>query len=307
MPKTAVAALGILILLCQRAVADAPLYVGFLEGPQIREKAVSAQTHVRIAFRKEGTDWKPMPSNFGTLSALAGATHAYPDSVQWTVIFDGRTVGRITSQNPSKLNWYADIGTHVLTTKAAPTIHAGADDFNYGSEIRAKIRPLVLISGAAASATSQWDPQSWKPSLLSSDERRMAIAALRSKVANSERCNAPEQEPIHRVSYPDSAVDVVKSYRDNVGNLLFGVRLKDPKANCDFFDDETFFDYWFVMDRQRGVRYLDSQMTPVDAVDLDQSGRSEWLFFTSRHEDNDGYEIFYDDFGKKAQFNWSYH
>jgi len=248
-----------------------------------------------------------MASNFGTPSALAEATHAYPDRVQWKVIFDGRILGRLTSQNPNKINWYADIGTHLLTTKAAPTVHAGAADFIYGRETRAKIRPVVLISGAATSTSSQWDPQSWKPSLLSSDERRLAITALRSKVASSERCNAPEQEPIHRVPYRDNAVDVVKSYRDNAGNVLFGVRLKDPKANCDFFDDETFFDYWFVMDRQRGVHYLDSQMTPIDAVDLDQSGRSEWLFFTSRHEDDDGYEIFYDNFGKKAQFDWSYH
>ena len=247
-----------------------------------------------------------MASNFSTPSALFLANRAYPDRVEWMIVFDGRTLGRLTSRNPGRLNWYADIGTHVLTTRTAPVDRAGASDFTYGSGDEAKIRPLVLISGASDSAPRQWDPQGWKPSPLSADEWRRAIAAFRGKVANSERCEAPEQEPVHRVRYSDNAVVVVKSYRDNTGEVLFGLRLKDPKANCDFFDDETFFDYWFVMDRQR-IRYLDSQMTPIDAADLDHGGRSAWLFFTSRNEDNDGYEIFYDDFKKKTQFQWSYH
>jgi hypothetical protein len=309
--KTVFAVLGIQALLSYRAIADTPVYVGFLEGPQTTahdaSPPISARTHVRIAFRKDGVVWKPMASNFDTPSALSLASRAYPSSVQWTVVFDGRTLGNLASQNPGKLHWYADIGTHILTTKAAPVVRTGAADFVYGSGDEAKTRPLLLISGVGTSAPSQWDPQGWKPSSLSPEERRLAVAAFRGKIAKSERCDTPEQEPIHRVSYSDNAVAIIKSYRDNIGEVLFGARLKDPKANCDFFDDQTFFDYWFAIDRQQRLRYLDSQMTPIDAADLDHSGRSAWLFFTSRNEDNDGYELFYDDLKKKAQFQWSYH
>jgi len=52
---------------------------------------------------------------------------------------------------------------------------------------------------------------------------------------------------------------------------------------------------------------LGSQMTPMDAVDLDGKRHSEWLFQTARGEDEDGYELFYDDFSKKASFHWTYH
>jgi hypothetical protein len=304
--KTVVAALGISALLSYQASADTPPYVGFLEGPQTTgDNAISAGAHVRIAFRKDGVVWKPMASNFNTASALSLASRAYPGSVRWTVVFDGRALGNLTSRNPGQLHWYADIGTQALTRRTFPMVRAGAADFVYGSGNKAKIRPLLLIS--STSASSQWDPQGWKPSPLSSEERRLAIAAFRGKVSKSERCDTPEQEPIHRMPYSDNAVVIVKSYRDNTGEVLYGARLKDSKANCDFFDDETFFNYWFVIDRQQYVRYLDSQMTPIDAADLDHSSRSAWLFFTLRKEDDDGYELFYDDFKKKAQFQWSYH
>ena len=299
------------MLLSYRASADAPLYVGFLEGPQTAaigaNPPISARTHVRIAFRKDGLVWKPMASNFDTPSALSLASRAYPGSVRWTVVFDGRTLGDLTSRTPGKLHWYSDIGTHVLKTEAAvPMVRAGAADFFYGGGNKAKIRPLLLIS-AGTSTPAQWDPQGWKPSALNPDERRMAIAAFRNKVVSSQRCDAPEQSPGHPVPYGDNAVAIVKSYRDNGGEVLFSARLNDPKANCDFFDDETFFSYWFVIDRQRHIHYLDSQMTPIDAADLDHSGRSSWLFFTSHGDNDDGYELFYDDFKKKALFQWSYH
>lgn len=309
MRKIAAAALGISALFWCQAKAETPLYIGILEGPQTvahgANPPISAGTHIRIAFRKDGAAWKPMTSNFDTASALSLASRAYPSSVQWTVVFDGRTLGNITSRNSGKLNWYADIGTHILVTGVAPVVRVGAADFFYGSGNQAKIRPLLLISGTSTS--SQWDPQGWKPSQLTPDERRLAIAAFRNKVPKSQRCNTPEQEPIRWISYNDKAIVIVKSYRDRTGEVLYGARLKDPGANCDFFNDETFFNYWFVLDRRQQVRYLDSQMTPIDAADVDHSGRSVWVFFTSRKEDDDGYELFYNDFKNKAQFQWSYH
>ncbi len=86
-----------------------------------------------------------------------------------------------------------------------------------------------------------------------------------------------------------------------------GLRLDDKGANCDFFDDENFYDYWFLLQTNGAARLLDSQMTPMDAVDLENSGKSEWIFQTSRGEDREGYELFYDDLSKRASFRWTYH
>jgi hypothetical protein len=55
------------------------------------------------------------------------------------------------------------------------------------------------------------------------------------------------------------------------------------------------------------MRAGDSGRNSQDAVDLDNNGKSEWIFMTSRGEDEDGYELFYDDFSKKVSFSWTYH
>lgn len=89
--------------------------------------------------------------------------------------------------------------------------------------------------------------------------------------------------------------------------VILGLSLDDKGANCGFFDDETFFDYWFVLRGSGSVKLLGSQMMPVDAVDLDNSGKSAWIFLTSRGEDDFGYELFYEGFAKKASFSWAYH
>ena len=109
------------------------------------------------------------------------------------------------------------------------------------------------------------------------------------------------------VAYLDEDILFLKPYRASNGEVIFGVKLDDTKSNCGFFDDENFFDYWFLIDKRHAIRLLDTQMTPIDAADLDNDGHSEWVFLTSRGEDGDGYEMFYDDFDKKASFQWAYH
>ena len=297
--------MGALALAARQAAAETPTFIGVLEGPQTRPPAYSARTHVRIAFRRDGAAWTPMPSDFATPSALAVAHRLYPEGLTWTVVFNGRSLGSIESRSPGALHWYADVGVQVVTTRPVPVVRARAADFSYGSGVAAKVRPLLLVSGL--DAPRQWDPQDWRASPLTRQERRLAIAAFRGKVATSERCDRPEQEPARRVSFGDAAVSIVRSYRDNVGEVLLGARLNDPSANCGFFDDETFFDYWFLIDRRQRVRYLDSQMTPLEPADLDHTGRSAWLFFTSRGEDTHGYELFYDNFEKTARFQWTDH
>jgi hypothetical protein len=151
------------------------------------------------------------------------------------------------------------------------------------------------------------DPEGWKPTQLTTGEKNRAVNAFRERIPTSERCDQPEEGPVHKVPYADAAIRLLKAYRSRSGNVLLGMRLDDKGANCDFFDDENFFDYWFLLQTNGAARLLDSQMTPMDAVDLDNGGKSEWIFQTSRGEDREGYELFYDDFSKRASFSWTYH
>ena len=120
------------------AAGEPPLYVGVLEDGQAfpgnhQFPILSAEPHVRIAFRKQGADWLPMDTNYPNPTALEVANSTYPSSVDWTVIFDGKEAGRISSRNPGPLHWFADLGVQIITTDLAnvPRISAGAKDFEY--------------------------------------------------------------------------------------------------------------------------------------------------------------------------------
>lgn len=73
-----------------------------------------------------------------------------------------------------------------------------------------------------------------------------------------------------------------------------------------FFDDEHFYSYWFDLENGQ-ARYLDNEMTPLEAADVDDVGKSSWIFLTSRREDEDGYELFDGESRERARFHWSYH
>jgi hypothetical protein len=279
-----------------------PLFVGFIEDVEPGNLSPAmASIHARVAFLKQGADWIPIKWELGNEEAVA-RTVGLPATVHWTVVFDGRALGTITSK-AVPVGWYGDVGTQVITTKPTeiPRIAAGISDFSY-SDQKVLSRPLILVS-----APNFKDPEGWKPTVLSVDEKTLAIKEFRRRFPDLEHCDQPEEQPIHMIPYFDHEILFIKAYRSKNGEVILGERLDDRRSNCGFFDDQNFFDYWFVLDKQHGFRLLGSQMTPMDAADLDNSGKSEWIFHTSRGEDEDGYELFYEDFSKKASFHWTYH
>jgi hypothetical protein len=287
------------------AVENTPLYVGVLENIQARtgeDTLTNSGPHVRIAFYKRGHDWVAMDSHFTTQDSLKSAPSFYPSTVAWTVVFDGKKRGQIESAAPKSLDWYSDVGIEEIKTplKSVPVVATGAGDFSYQPG-KAKSRPLVLVS-----AENYRDPDGWKLTQLSPAEKAAALLRFRVKVKTSRHCSAPE-EGQKDVPYADSAVKTLKAYRSNNGTLLVGLRLDDPNANCGLFDDPDFYDYWFVANRGQNPRLLGSEMQPMEAADLDNSGKSQWVFHTSSGENHDGYVIYWDDFSKKASFGWTYH
>lgn len=298
------------MLLCSGGVlgspvarADSPIYVGILEGPQSHEPPISSQPHVRIAFRKQGSTWLPMDSGFGSRKALAEANNHYPDKVDWTVVFDGKSIGHISSRNPGPLHWYADIGTQIITTapRAIPTISVRASDFAYTSG-PAQTRPLLLVS-----EPNFRDPEHWKPTTLSATERQIAVQALRKQVPEMPQCQQPEQQPVTMLPYSDGEIITIKAYRSANDELIFGVRLDGARSICNWFDDQHFYDYWYVLSRPHGLRLLGHRMMPMEAADLDNGGTSEWVFHSLRGEDQEGYELYYDEFAKQEYFHWTEH
>ena len=213
----------------------------------------------------------------------------------------GRRLHPLPGQNCTPV--YSDVGTQAITTEPTdiPQVKIGASDFYYGDS-RVHARPLLLVS-----APNFKDPDGWKPTTLSAAEKRMAIREFRRMFPKMEQCDEPEVEPTYMVPYVDGEILFLKAYRSKGGEVLYGQKLDGRRSKCGFFDDKNFFDYWFVLGADQHIRLLDSQMTPMDAADLDNRGKSAWVFHTSRGEDWDGYELFYDDFAKRATFQWAYH
>jgi len=248
-----------------------------------------ADVHVRMAFEYRDNAW-----------------HAFDEkrqrAVSWTVVLNGRAMGTVQSRPDANHQHLGEVGIQSIASdrSAIPRIAAGASDFYYSGN-RARTRPLILVSAAHSS-----DPEHWTSTTLSAPEQKLAIESFRKKVMSMEQCDEPETQPIHLVPYTDDEVRLIKAYRSDGGEILFCQRLDDSRSPCGFFDDPVFFDYWFVM-KGTTVRFLGTQMTPMDAADLTGTGKSAWMFQTSRGEDQDGYELFYDDFNKKASFSWTYH
>lgn len=271
--------------------ADTPILVGVLEDVEPGNLSPGMATaHVRLAFEYTNRTWNSLRLE-------------YPSPVNWTVVFDGRAIGAIESRaSPSRAYIGGDVGIETITSRPSviPHVSVGASRFDYTGN-KARNRPLLLISTSHVR-----DPDHWKPAALSVDERKIAIDAFRRKVPSLEQCDQPEEEPIHIVPYSDGEVIFIQGYRSKSGELLVGERLDDTRSNCGFFDDPVFFDYWFAL-RGQTARFLDTQMVPMDAADLADTGSSVWVFQTSRGEDEDGYELFYEDFSKKVSINWTYH
>jgi hypothetical protein len=215
------------LLLPGIARSDDSLWVGVFEnvdGGNFLSPAM-ASPHVRVAFKKDGTDW-------------VAATSAIPQTMTWTVVFDGRSLGTITSATKSS-SAYGDVNTQVLTAAPADRIFVkkGAAEFSSTGDVPVKSRPLILVSEPHFR-----DPEGWKPTKLSFDEKNLAVNAFRKKIPTSERCDQPEEGPIYTVPYADAAIRFLKSYRSRSGNVILGMRLDDKSATCNFFDDNNFFD-----------------------------------------------------------------
>jgi hypothetical protein len=206
----AVTSISLLFVLPRVARGDASLWVGILEnvdGGNFLSPAMKSP-HVRVAFEKQGTEW------------IAAST-SIPKVMKWTVVFDGMALGTITSAAVASAA-YGDSNTQALTGDVPRGIFVreGAARFDYG--VRAKSRPVITVLEFHFQ-----DPEGWKPTALTSGERQRAVKAFRERIPTSERCDQPEEEPIHRVPYADTDTRLISVYRSKNGNVIFRMTLDD--------------------------------------------------------------------------------
>ena len=292
--KTAIALFGLfIVLVCQSAVAQTNVILGVLEDSVLdTPRADYDLPHVRdvrLVFTKAGKEWQPYEVGAG-----------YPDEVVWTIAFDGKDMGRVRSRKSGSLTIGLGIGQEEIISKTpVPTVGKRSIEFG-GFTDQAVYRPLIAVS-----QPNFKDPELWKPRVLSPDVLLAAREQFRKKFPKLCQSGADEVT-LKPLPYSDAAVKSIKSYAAKTGWKLVQLHL-DNAIDCN--DVEAGFEIdnpWFVIDSKGSVQYLDSGMFLVDAGDYDGDGKSE-LVFSIDSDNRGGYRIFYDDFKKKAEFEFTYH
>jgi hypothetical protein len=253
---------------------------------------------VRTVFEKVGDDWQAFRTRTESYHDLETLPMSYPKAMTWTVAFDGRNLGEITSQTPPHFRFYSEIGVGNITSRGpVPTV--GQRSIEYAGFLGTPVyRPLVAVSKPNFS-----DPEQWKPAQLSPALIAAARKQFRNKFPKASNCKNPEENILRPWNYRDEDVVITKGYSSKDGWSLLELKLTGNA--CDGNSQDAFHGQWYVVGSSGEVRFLATDMWLVDAGDYDNSGKSELLFSIDGYNMG-GYRLFYRDFTQSAEFLFHY-
>jgi hypothetical protein len=289
----------VLAMFSLAAKAQSPI-LGVLEDVPPFGSGMPHRRAVRVVFEKEGSEWQAFPSNCSDEHCLSSISVKYPLEIVWTVAFDGRSLGQITSTTPQRFGYYAEVGLQRITSASSvPTV--GERSREFGGQTDALVyRPLVTNSNPFVS-----DPEVWKRSTLSLGQVSRVRQAFRQHFGKL--CQLAEDHThLKPLEYTNENLAIVSTYKAKTGWAIARVRLQGA---IDCADTEAGFeidDSWFALDPQMQVQHLGDGIWLVDAGDYDNDGHSELIFSINR-DDSGGYELFYDQLKKHAVFQYIYH
>jgi hypothetical protein len=281
------------------------VYVGILD--DAREETWYGKTGaierriVMPAFEKSHSEWRPI-------------TSFTPRDMKWTVAFDGKNLGQVESQASSEGDGADQINSNssrakqsVLTPIAAiPSVGKPSREFIGTTSLLGLTtvrRPLVVVS-----KPNYGDPDHWKRARLPEEIARLVRQGFRKQYPHVDRC---EQEQIAERDwkFPDSALVLVAAYASNKNSFLVAASLSAGDCGWGGRPDDpldSFVHQWFFVDADRSVRRIGGFEELLDAGDYDNDGSSELIFFSTRSENSDAYDLVYDNFRKKVDLEIGY-
>jgi hypothetical protein len=256
---------------------------------------------VRAIFSKVGEDWQAFPTDTNSYRDLQTLPASYPKEVTWTIAFDGRNLGSVTSRTPSRFKLYSEIGMEeIVSPSTVPTI--GAKSADYSGYLRVPLyRPLVAVSQPNVS-----DPDQWKRADLAHDRVAAARRQFRLEFPKATNCRNPEENIAKPWMYQDEDIHVGKAYSSKSGWSLIEMNLTGNECDGEQGFQEAFNAQWFVIEPAGAAKFLGNDMWLVDAGDYDNDGRAELLFAIDAHN-RGGYRLYYQNFAKNAEFAFRYH
>ncbi|MBI5890342.1 MAG: hypothetical protein HZB47_06650 [Nitrosomonadales bacterium] len=299
--KTNVLVLIVLLMATANIYADTflgakPILVGVLDEKQC---AKDANTRALIMYAKTKDGWIGLDSPDSPDIQVAWDR-------QWTVGFDGKSLGtlRLTNSSPAyprRTDGY--FAGEVLLAPAGqfPIVRNTSKSFG-GWCGEPKSRPLVLVSEPNVK-----DPAEWKPFKVGSEYKEMLFDSLNRELQKSKivNCTNPEQEKATPYVFGVEELKIYKGYRSKDGGVLISVGLNSDNYHCDGPLGPEWSSQWFYIRNSR-VEFIGDSLMLLDEGDYDEDGKSEVLFWSSGYNE-DGYVLYYDDFRKKVPFKWHYH
>jgi hypothetical protein len=276
---------------------NSDVYVGILDDAREDlhgETEAIERRLVMPAFEKKDGEWRAI-------------THFEIRNVKWTIAFDDKNLGQVESQASSveadQINSDSSRAKQALVTlpDKVPTVGKRSKEFTGVSSLfglASVRRPLIVVS-----KPYYRDPDAWKRTQLTEETSRLVRDAFRKQYPHVDRCK-DEKIAEHDWKFPDSALMLPYAYASNKDSFIVAVSL--DAGDCGWGghpDDPTdaFVNQWFLVAADRGVRRIGGFRVLVDAGDYDNDGHSELIFFSTRSENSDAYDLLYDGFQKKVE------
>lgn len=279
--------------------AKPAVILGVLEDFPGNGDGEGAYRSVRIAFKKVGAEWQAYPSDCPDQACLKNGVAQYPAEMTWTLAFDGKRIGQMSSRNPTDVQLYSSVGQQEITSPGpVPTVGKRSKDFGTFLVDEA-YRPLVTVSRPYFQ-----DPDVWKPGHMSADQLTLVRRAFRKKFPKLCQLDEKAESGARPYPYRDQEIKPGKIYSSKTGWSL--VELRINAYDCDDERGDTLDNQWLAIGPRGSAEYLGEGMWLVDAGDYDNDGKSEVLFCIDQYN-RGGYKLFYDDFKKQSVFQFSYH
>src|SRR5581483_291347 len=197
----------LLVLVCWGAAvglsADPGIIVGVLEHYQYKQQ-------VRVAFKKEGKEWKAFPHDVKNDKQLDAATAALPEEEDWAVCYRSTQLGAIYSKLPSAVNSYSDVGTHLLKMGDDIPVVGDMGNTYSGSTVWKSYRPLIVNTKPYFKDPDQWQYVAPSPKMI-----KLCLPKFMAAIKNIQL--ADDKGKRYRAKVKDQDVGIYECYhsRDN--------------------------------------------------------------------------------------------
>jgi hypothetical protein len=287
----------ILFLMVSSNASGNPLILAVAEEPDPHESNDVAI--IRILFQKQDDTWF-------ALNNKESQNKLNLDKIDWTIAFDGKNLGSITSVDNIKLK-YPDCDWcfprdkifRVANPNNFPKLGNKEGRFDNWSYLP-KNRPIVLVN-----LPNFQDNESWKQFTPQKKLIVKLFPKLKEIIKSAYHCNGAPNWDATPINLTQSDIDLFRSYKNKNGALIVsaGLSVKHTKS-CDGPLSPEDKPIWFYIDDK--IKLIGMELDLLDAGDYDNDGEIEFVFEHSGYN-RDGYTLFESKFSKRIDYHWGYH